>query len=262
MGFVEVKPKEWYIEQAKITKVWSKKLEENETYMHGAEDFEPVCPYINPQFRFKTKFFKVVWMVLEEQALNTFGSHAEKVRSCYVLDKYCALFVKATSDEFQIYYSENTCFEERELQFWIFAQFKDFVEAVAQKVLPCRFLYLENEKQLFAETLTLNWNFRAFGRCWFDGSRINLSPYLMIYPLPYIDMVILHELAHLRYPHHRATFWKFLSQLLGEDAKTATENCDMILGDRNKSYRYLMEGFRWVDSCFKKKQKRLTKISS
>ena len=46
MGFVEVKPKEWYIEQAKITKVWSKKLEENETYMHGAEDFEPVCPYI------------------------------------------------------------------------------------------------------------------------------------------------------------------------------------------------------------------------
>lgn len=23
MGFVEVKPKEWYIEQAKITKVWS-----------------------------------------------------------------------------------------------------------------------------------------------------------------------------------------------------------------------------------------------
>lgn len=98
MGFVEVKPKEWYIEQAKITKVWSKKLEENETYMHGAEDFEPVCPYINPQFRFKTKFFKVVWMVLEEQALNTLGSHAEKVRSCYVLDKYCALFVKATSE--------------------------------------------------------------------------------------------------------------------------------------------------------------------
>lgn len=94
-------------------------------------------------------------------------------RSCYVLDKYCALFVKATSDEFQIYYSENTCFEDRELQFWIFAQFKDFVEAVAQKVLPCRFLYLENEKQLFAETLTLNWDFRAFGRCWFDGSRIN-----------------------------------------------------------------------------------------
>ena len=42
-------------------------------------------------------------MVLEEQALNTLGSHAEKVRSCYVLDKYCALFVKATSDEFQIY---------------------------------------------------------------------------------------------------------------------------------------------------------------
>lgn len=115
MGFVEVKPKEWYIEQAKITKVWSKKLEENETYMHGAEDFEPVCPYINPQFRFKTKFFKVVWMVLEEQALNTLGSHAEKVRSCYVLDKYCALFVKATSNEFQIYYSENTCFEDREL---------------------------------------------------------------------------------------------------------------------------------------------------
>lgn len=64
---------------------------------------------------------------MEEQALNTLGSHAEKVRSCYVLDKYCALFVKATSDEFQIYYSENTCFEDRELQFWIFAQFKDFV---------------------------------------------------------------------------------------------------------------------------------------
>lgn len=262
MGFVEVKPKEWYIEQAKITEEWSKKLGENETYMHGAEDFEPVYPYINPQFRFKTKFFKVVWMVLEEQALNALRSNAENVESCYVLDKQCAVFIKATSDEFQIYYSENTCFEDRELQFWIFARLKEFMEAVAQRVLPCRFHYWENEKQLFAETFTLDWDFRAVGRCWSDGSCINLSPYLMIYPLPYIDMVILHELAHLRYPHHRTTFWKFLSQLLGEDAKIAKEKCDMILGDRNKSYRYLFEGFEWVVSCFKKKQKKLTKISS
>ena len=36
MGFVEVKPKEWYIEQAKITEEWSKKLE----HLHSSVDKE------------------------------------------------------------------------------------------------------------------------------------------------------------------------------------------------------------------------------
>lgn len=253
MGFVEVKPKEWYINYAKVTKDWGNKLDENETFMHGAEDFEPVYPYINPQFRFKTRFFKVAWVLLDESALNDLGAKAEDTKGCYMANEQCLLFVKTTSSEFQIYYSDKTIFENWRLQFWIFAQFKDFVEMIARQVLPCRFGYWENEKQLFVEKLTLDWNFRAIGQCCYTKSCINLSPYMVLYPLPYIDMVILHELAHIKYPHHRASFWKFLSQLLGENSKLADEICKMILGERNKSYRYLIEGFKWVISKSKKK---------
>lgn len=258
MGFVEVKPKEWYLEQARILKNWSKKLDENETFIHGAEDFEPVYPYINSQFRFKTRYFKVVWFLWESQALNDLRLNAKNAKRCYVVNEECQLYIKTTSKEFQIYYSENTCFETQKLQFWIFSQFKDFIEAVARKILPRRFQYWEDEKQLFVDNLKLDWDFRAIGKCFYNESRINLSPYLMIYPLPYIDMVILHELAHVKYHHHRATFWKFLSQLLGEDAKLANENSKLILQDRNKSYRYILEGFEWIASCSKKKQKKLT----
>lgn len=254
MAFVEIKPKEWYIKQKKLTDKWYKMLGENVTFMHGAENFEPVYPYINPQFRFTSRFFKVVWHLSDEQTLVELSALDENKNTCYMTDKKCELVVKTTHDEFRIYYSDNIFFKNGKLQYWIYAQFKDFVEKIAQRVLPDRFHYWENKKQLFVEALTLDWDNRAIGRC-YGENRINLSPYLVIYPLAEIDMTILHELAHLKFMHHRTTFWRYLSVLSGEeDAKAVDEICRMFFADRNKCYRYVYEGLDWVYSTSKKKK--------
>ena len=52
----------------------------------------------------------------------------------------------------------------------------------------------------------------------------------MLMPESYMDSVILHEMAHLKYHHHGKSFWKFLSELLGEDANEQKVRRDMDMG--------------------------------
>lgn len=39
------------------------------------------------------------------------------------------------------------------------------------------------------------------------------------FPLELVDEVMLHEMTHLKYMHHRKQFWDYFSLLLGKDAK-------------------------------------------
>ena len=56
-----------------------------------------------------------------------------------------------------------------------------------------------------------------------------------------MDAVILHEMAHLKYHHHRKSFWKFLSELLGEDAKMQQAKRDIDMGIRYFYLDYLLK---------------------
>ena len=58
---------------------------------------------------------------------------------------------------------------------------------------------------------------------------ISLSPKILLLPEEYTDSVLLHEMAHLRFPHHRKSFWSFLSTLLGEDAKAQKLRMDVLM---------------------------------
>jgi predicted metal-dependent hydrolase len=44
---------------------------------------------------------------------------------------------------------------------------------------------------------------------------INLNSWLMMVPEPLRDYVILHELAHTRFPNHGSQFWKELDRTTG-----------------------------------------------
>ena len=44
---------------------------------------------------------------------------------------------------------------------------------------------------------------------------INLNSWLMMVPEPLCDYVILHELAHTRFPNHGSQFWKELDRTTG-----------------------------------------------
>ncbi len=52
-----------------------------------------------------------------------------------------------------------------------------------------------------------------FGSCSTTGN-INFSCYLILYPEPAIDYVVLHELAHLKHPDHSARFYKLIERYM------------------------------------------------
>lgn len=67
-----------------------------------------------------------------------------------------------------------------------------------------------------------------WGSCTHDG-RVRLNWRLVHFPLPVIDYVVAHELAHLRELNHGPRFWKALEQLLPgfEAARDEIKGVDM-----------------------------------
>lgn len=68
------------------------------------------------------------------------------------------------------------------------------------------------------------------GLCYPGYKTIILSPRIIFLPQRYWDTIILHEMAHLKFPHHRKAFWSFLTILLGEDFKLQKDRMDTMMG--------------------------------
>lgn len=69
----------------------------------------------------------------------------------------------------------------------------------------------------------------VLGQCYKGYQTIVLSPRIILLPQQYMDSVILHEMAHLKFSHHRKTFWDFLTTLLGEDSISQKRRMDMLM---------------------------------
>lgn len=99
------------------------------------------------------------------------------------------------------------------------AQLKEFLRANARKI--CLF-YVKKWRKHFDErilrvsvkTMTTRW-----GSCNSKKGYINLSTRLIHKPLEAIEYVILHELTHLKFPHHQASFYAHIERLM-PDFKT------------------------------------------
>ena len=70
---------------------------------------------------------------------------------------------------------------------------------------------------------------------------ISLSPVLVIFPIDFLDMVILHEMAHLKYMHHKKPFWAYLSVLINDNAKQQNDLRDIVLSKYIELYEFLMK---------------------
>ena len=80
-----------------------------------------------------------------------------------------------------------------------------------------------------------------FRLLFFDKIRIELSPKILLMPESYMDSVILHEMAHLKYLHHRKSFWNFLTILLGEDSNMQKVKMDIDMGIRYLYLDYILK---------------------
>ena len=138
-------------------------------------------------------------------------------------------------------YSESTQFENLRLQSWLRINIRDQIVIRAKEVLPRRFHEIETIKHIQAKGVRVKkLRKRILGQC--NAFKIiSLSPVLVIFPIDFLDMVILHEMAHLKYMHHRKTFWAYLSQLINDDAKQQNELRDIVLSKYIDLYDFLMK---------------------
>lgn len=64
--------------------------------------------------------------------------------------------------------------------------------------------------QLFPHRVSYGRSYRQLGCCQSKKQSIRLSLRLVLMPLVCIDSVMIHELAHLRYPNHQSDFWNLV----------------------------------------------------
>lgn len=88
----------------------------------------------------------------------------------------------------------------------------------AKDILPKRVEYYSNIMKLYPKTVKINLAKTRFGSCSSQNS-INLSAFLMLYPMEAIDYVVVHELAHIKYKNHQKEFYNLVESYMPDYKK-------------------------------------------
>lgn len=182
---------------------------------------------INPKFRLTTTHLSVAWYLVDKDTLSCEASIAMPDR--YVLSSRngVEIIVQYHDGVMDMIYHSETDFESRKTQKWLRELFRDTILRVAEDVLPKRVKYWENLKGIHGTGVTVKrLRKNILGYCTFQN-HIVLQPFLVIFRQEWMDEVILHEMAHYKYKHHRKSFGDYLSTLLGKDSKMAKAKNDI-----------------------------------
>ena len=198
--------------------------------------------WINPNTRLCFPHFRIVWHKCDRTELLDFCSAKHERRMTYRTGSICLHILYEEDFSVQHFlYSDDINFVNIRLQKWLRVSIRDAVMERARIFLPKRLHELEEEKQLWAKTVTVKKLRKGvLGRCSIY-KQIWLSPLIVIFPQEMMDNVILHEMAHLKHLHHRKSFWIFLSALIGEDAKKLQYVQDAALSKYWDLYDFLMK---------------------
>lgn len=194
---------------------------------------------INPRFRLTTKHLSVIWHCVDKLTLEC--EAAMNVPDRFVChDKNgVELLVQYHEGLLDMIYHDATDFETKKIQKWLRGLMRDIILRIAKEVLPARVKYWENMKGLYGTGVIVKrlWK-NILGQCSFSN-HISLQPFLVIFKQEWADGVILHEMAHYKYKHHRKSFWDILSTLIGEDSKLAKVKDDIAMSPYYNYYLYL-----------------------
>lgn len=194
---------------------------------------------INPRFRLTTKHLSVVWHCVDKLTVEC--EAAMKIQDRFVFqDKGTVeLLVQFHDGVLDMIYHDSTDFETKKIQKWLRELMRDTILRVAKVFLPARVRYWENIKGLHGTGVTVKRiRKNLLGQCSYSN-HITLQPFLVIFKQDWADGVILHEMAHYRYKHHRKSFWDCLSTLIGDDSKMAKVKDDIALSPYYNYYLYL-----------------------
>jgi predicted metal-dependent hydrolase len=198
--------------------------------------------WINPNFRLCFPLFRIEWHKIDDNVLRQESRIKGQGRFSFSTKNNSLLtMVRADNSGLDLIYSDSTNFENLRLQSWLRKTIRDQVIVRAKEVLPARLHELENIHQIKARGVQVRKLRKGvLGQC-NSYKMISLSPLLVIFPMDFMDMVILHEMAHLKYMHHRKTFWQYLSLLLHDDAKQQNDLRDIVLSKYVDFYIFLMK---------------------
>ena len=202
---------------------------------------EPIF-WINPNFRLQFPYFSIRWYKIDHQVLLQETIQKSDGKMVYQTKKNLMMIVlRSDHSGLDLLYSESTQFDNLRLQSWMRINIRDQIVVRAKEVLPLRFHEIEEIKHIKAKGVRVKKLRKGvLGQC-NSFKVISLSPVLVIFPADFLDMVILHEMAHLKYMHHRTTFWAYLSQLVNDDAKLQNELRDIVLSKYIDLYEFLMK---------------------
>ena len=95
----------------------------------------------------------------------------------------------------------------------------------AKEIIPPLVVQYSEKMQLYPNRISFRKNKSRWGSC---SSKDNLSFNIMLIqtPLPFIEYVVVHELAHIRHKNHSKAFWKLVQEILPDykQRKQITQN--------------------------------------
>ena len=198
--------------------------------------------WINPNFRLNSPHFRFAWFKADMTVLRQEAMIMSVERKVYQTSTQCVVcMINPDHSSLDIVYADNTKFDNLRLQKWLREIIRDEIILRAKIVLPPRLRELEQKQNLHGNRVFIKKLRGNIMGCCSVYNDISLIPGLIIMPQALIDSVILHEMAHYKHKHHRKSFWNFLSQLLGEDARTQKEAMDIVLSKYWLQIKFLMK---------------------
>ena len=184
---------------------------------------------INPRFRLPSKYLSVVWHCVDKFTIEGEAAIETPDRFIYQDKTSVELLAQYHNGILDMIYHDSTDFETRKIQKWLRELMRDTILRVAKVILPARVKYWENIKGLYGTGVTVKQlRKNVLGQCSYSN-HITLQPFLVIFKQEWADGVILHEMAHYKYKHHRKSFWNYLSTLIGGDSMMAKVKEDIAM---------------------------------
>ena len=101
--------------------------------------------------------------------------------------------------------SDQTAIDDQFDQWWQ-KQAKSYFQTVLDRQFPIIRNHGIMKPTIFVRKMKTLW-----GSCGRKFDRVNLNYYLYKAPVPCIEYIVLHELAHFIYPHHNKDFYDFMT---------------------------------------------------
>lgn len=194
---------------------------------------------INPSFRLTTKHLSVAWHCVDKLTIECESKLPMPNRFVFYVNGSVELLAQFHDGILDMVYYNATNFESNKIQKWLRELLRDTILRIAKVILPERVKYWENMKGIHGTGVTVKLlRKNVLGQC-SQSNHITLQPFLVIFKQEWADGVILHEMAHYKYKHHRQSFWNFLSNLIGKDSRFVKVKDDIALSPYYNYYLYL-----------------------